>query len=107
MEEYLSIPSKLGRTIRTSKEYWEKIVTLKHPVMKGKEDLVVKTVEDPLLVKRSERDSSVYLYYRFDKNRYICVVVRHENGSGYIISTFPVDTVKRGEIIYEKNTPVS
>lgn len=93
MEEYISVLSKLGRTIRTSKTYWQKIVRLKHPVMEGKEKEVKETLENPWIVKQSDKDENVCLYYRPYNKRYICVVVRHENGKGFIISTYPVDTV--------------
>ena len=107
MKEYFLVLSKLGLRIRTNETYWRKIVTLKHPVMSGKKGLVVKTITNPDIVSRSERDSDVYLYYRKYKKYYICVVVRHENGGGFIISTYPVDKVKKGEIVYEKNKNIS
>lgn len=107
MEEYFSVLSKSGRTIRTTKTYWDVIVTIKHPVMEGKEKAVQDTVRDPVVIKQSEKDSHVCLYYRLFGKRYICVVVRHEDGTGYIISAFPVDTIKKGKILYEKTKSIS
>lgn len=107
MADYLLVLSKLGRKIRTSRAYWDKIVTLKHPVMAGKEKEVAKTIEDPYAVRESERDVNVCLYYRPFGKRYICAVVRHENGTGYIISCYPVDKIKKGKILYEKTKSIS
>lgn len=107
MDDYLKVLSKLNRAIRTSKSYWNTIVTLKHPVMKSKEKEVTGTLKEPILVKQSEKDKNVYLYYRKYIKRYICVVVRHENGTGYIISCYPVDKIKQGKIIYEKGQSLS
>lgn len=107
MEEYFTVKSKLGKTIRTSLSYWHKIVTFKHPVMRGKQTVVKQTLADPDIVKESQRDESVCLYYRKFRNRYVCVVIRHENGTGFIISTYPVDKVKYGKTIYEKTQTVS
>lgn len=107
MTDYLSIVSKLGRTIHTTKTYWDKIVNLKHPVMFGKEKEVLAVLKDPVLVKQSERDENVCLYYRVYGKRYLCVVVRHENGTGYIISCYPVDKIKKGKMLYEKAKSIS
>mgnify|MGYP001566515935 CR=1 FL=1 len=75
--------------------------------MAGKGKQVTKTLEDPVIVRKSKRDVNVYLYYRPFGKRYICVVVKHENGTGYIISFYPVDKIKKGETVYEKNKIVS
>lgn len=107
MQDYISVLSKLSRNIRVSKSYWVKIVKLKHPVMGDKEKEVKATLKDPILVKESAKDPDVCLYYRTFAKRYICVVVRHENGTGFIISCYPVDKIKEGKTIYEKDKSLS
>jgi|SRR3989338_2654688 len=107
MQSYISVHSKLGRTIRTSPNYWDRIVKLKHPVMEGREKEVRAILKDPILIKESARDPDVCLYYRTFAKRYICVVVRHENGTGFIISCYPVDKIKEGKTIYEKDKSLS
>lgn len=107
MEDYIIVLSKLSRTIRTSKKYWQKIVTIKHPVMFGKERHVIKSLEDPVLVRQSDKDQDVCLYYGSYGKRYICVVVRHEDGTGFVISCYPVDKIKKGKILYEKTKSLS
>lgn len=107
MADYLLVLCKLGRKIRTSKTYWDKIVSLKHPSMLGKVKQVTETLENPEIVKKSKKDAYVCLYYRKMEGRYICVVVKHENGTGYIVSFYPVDKIKKGETVYEKNKIVS
>ena len=103
MPEYFEVLSKLKRRIRTTKSYWIKIITLKHPVMAGKESQVKKTLADPDIVKESEKDKSVLLYYKKFAKRFVCAVVRHENGSGFIISCYPVDKIKKGKVIYKRS----
>lgn len=107
MSIFFAVHSKLNRVIRTTDNYWNKIVTLKHPVMEGKEKEVKQTIADPDIVKESERDANVCLYYIRYAKRYICVVARHENGTGFIISCYPVDKVKEGKILYEKTKSLS
>ncbi len=53
------------------------------------------------------KDEKVFLYYKKFAKRFVCVVVRHQNGSGFIISTYPVDKIKKGEIVYEKSKIIS
>ena len=107
MSKYFEVLSKTGKIIRTSESYWKKIVAFKHPVMKGKKRFVKKAIEEPDAIKQSEKDENVFLYYRKFIRRYVCVVVRHENGGGFIISIFPVDVVKKGKIVYEKSKNIS
>lgn len=106
MSYYFQVISKLGRTIRTTNQYWNKIITIKHPIMTGQEEKVIETLKKPLVIRKSEKDANVCLYYRKYIRRYICAVVRHENGTGYLISAYPVDKIKKGVIIYEKNKSI-
>ena len=107
MSEYITVLSKLGRKIRTSISYWKIITNIKHPVMAGQEQAVKDTLVKPDIVRQSDKDNKVLLYYRKSGKRDICVVTRHENGTGYIISVYPVDKIKKGLTVYEKNQSVS
>ena len=97
---YFEIQSPLGVFVRTTKQYWEKIVTLKHPVMKDKEDLVKKTISKPNIIHKSKIDDSVYLYYLCENSYYCCVVVRHLNNHGFIITTYRTDKIKIGDKVW-------
>lgn len=39
-EIYFSVKTPLHVEVRTTGQYWEYLVTFKHPVMKSKEDIV-------------------------------------------------------------------
>ncbi len=88
--------------IRTTEEYWEYIVTIKHQVMKDKIEIVKETLKEPEEIRKSRIDENVYLYYkRYDK--LYCVVVKQENkDEGFLITTYPTDKVKEGECIWTK-----
>ena len=75
--------------------------------MAGQEQAVKDTLVKPDIVRQSDKDNKVLLYYRKSGKRDICVVTRHENGTGYIISVYPVDKIKKGLTVYEKNQSVS
>ncbi len=96
------VQSVLGRTIRLTRRYWLKIVRDKHPVMRGKEQHVQKALAEPVEVRRSKSDPAVHLYYRRYGQRFICVVARHQNGDGFVITTYISDNIKEGEIVWRR-----
>lgn len=52
MKEYFKVKTPLNVEIRTTKEYWDYLVTKKHRVMNGKEKVVIETLESiPFLVE--------------------------------------------------------
>jgi len=63
-ELYFEITSYLGKKIRVSKAYWNKIIETKHRIMKGKENIVKETLKNPIEVRKSRKDSKVFLYYK-------------------------------------------
>jgi len=66
-------------------------------------ETVRRALSDPDVVVKEKVDPSVYLYYRRYRAEYfVCVVVKHLNGEGYIITAYITDRIKRGEIVYEK-----
>ncbi len=60
---YFSVQTKLNTIVSTTIDYWEYIVTYKHNVMRGKENLVRDTLSDPSSIKYSKKDRDVVLYY--------------------------------------------
>lgn len=52
----------LGFRVRVTRAYWEIIVTVKHPVMAGREEDVKKALEQPDEIRQSKSDASVYLF---------------------------------------------
>jgi hypothetical protein len=94
--------SKLNRKIRTTKEYWKGIVNIKHPSMKNKEADVKLALSESDEIRKSKSDEQVYLYYKKSGNFWTCVVAKHLNGEGFIITTYLTDTKKAGEIIWKR-----
>jgi len=56
----------LGFRVRVSRSYWELIVTIKHPVMAGRESDVKETLEHPDEIRQSTSDAAVYLFYHYN-----------------------------------------
>lgn len=102
MNIHFEIKSILGKIIRTTRDHWGLITNLKHPEIKGKEIEVKKCLFDPLEVRKSSEEANVFLYYSQHGKYYICVVVRHLNGDGFIITSYITDKIKEGEAVWKK-----
>lgn len=91
----------LGFTVRCSTAWWEHVTTVKHPVMQGRAEDVAETLRAPSEVRRSRRDGAVHLFYRPEgPARWTCVVVRREDGTGFLITTYPTDAIKEGDHVW-------
>ena len=83
------VTSKLDKRIRVSRSYWEYIVSVKHPPMRGLEESVKRSLTEPTEVRRSKRDPSVHLFYgNLDGTLLVCTVVKFLNGEGFIITAY-------------------
>jgi len=100
---YFKAKTPLNKEIRITEEYWNFIISVKHPSMSGKEKEIITTLEDPGFVRRSKKDERVFLYYRSLDEKYICVVCKHLNEEGFIITTYMTDRVKEGEEIWRRS----
>jgi hypothetical protein len=54
------ISTPLGFTVRTSEEYWQRLI-IKHPDIEELEELVQSALAEPDEVRRSSRDAEVIL----------------------------------------------
>lgn len=102
-EILFEIITPLGFIVRVTESYWTLIVTIKHPVMRGREDDVQSALIKPDEIRRSRNDPSVYLFYRLERpKRWTCAVVKRLNGDGFLITAFPTDAIKEGDQIWIK-----
>jgi len=103
-EQFLfEVTTPLGFKVHVTGTYWEIIVSHKHPIMKHRETQVKDTLENPDEIRRSRTDNNVYLFYKKEKaKRWICSVAKKLNDKGFLITTYPTDTIKEGESIWTK-----
>ena len=65
-------------------------------------DRISKAVlSEPDMIRKSKIDDNVFLYYK-QQDKLYCVVVRHEGQEGFLITAYPTDKVKEGEILWIK-----
>ncbi len=93
----------LGFRVRVTRGYWDLIVSVKHPVMAGREDDVRSALENPDEIRQSKSDTDVYLFYKAEREkRWICAVSRQTGDTGFLITTYPTDAIKEGVQIWHK-----
>src|SRR5690349_2871796 len=95
-----NVLTPLGFCVRCSKEWWEYVSTIKHPILAGRLENVIATLSDPVEVRRSTKDPEVLLFYRVAFPRFVCVVVREENEEAFLITAYPADSLKKGEVVW-------
>ena len=85
---FFEVMTPLGFRVRVTHAYWELIVTIKHPVMAGRE---------------SKSDLNVYLFYKAEREkRWICAVSRQTSEEGFLITAYPTDAIKEGVSVWHK-----
>lgn len=55
-ELLFEVMTPLGFRVRVTRQYWELIVTTKHPAMKGREEDVKETLQKPTEIRQSKSD---------------------------------------------------
>ncbi|MBI4504420.1 MAG: DUF4258 domain-containing protein [Chloroflexi bacterium] len=91
----------LGFRVRVTRARWQLITTTKHPAMHGRAADVQATLREPHEIRRSRGDPAVYLFYRLERpGRWTCGVAKRVNDEGFLITTYPADAVKAGELVW-------
>ena len=98
------VETRLGFRVRLSAIRWQLIVTMKHPVMRGRETAVEDALREPDEIRQSKTDLSVYLFYKLELPlRWICAVAKRvDDRDGFLITTYPTDAIKEGTRIWTK-----
>lgn len=92
MSVYIEVVCKLGKQIRTNKRHWEYIVD-KHESVAGLEEQIKETLINPAYIRISKEDKQVYLYYAPYRKYFLCVVCRHLNRDGFIVTAYLTDKI--------------
>ena len=95
-----------GRRIRLTEER-QLHIEADHPEMSGQITMIETALLNPDMVVRSKTDPQVELFYRYCKiapvpEKYLCLVVKIVPDDLFIITAYFTDTMKGGEILWEK-----
>lgn len=83
---------KTGRRIRLTKRQWSHI-NRKHPAVANYFEEIKETLKKPNVITESDLEEDVNFYYRYYKTlkspyKYILVIVKYLNGTGFVISAY-------------------
>ena len=94
----------MGFKVHVTHRYWQLIVSVKHPVMLGREEKVRQALTNPEEIRQSRSDPAVYLFYTPERlGRWVCAVAKRENqDEGFLITAYPTDAIKEGVRIWPK-----
>jgi hypothetical protein len=98
----VDVQTPLGFRVTCSESYWERITTIKHPAMRDRLEEVRQTLMDPDEVRRSISSSNVLLFHRQVAPRWTCAAVKRLDEIGYLLTAYPADKIKQGELVWKK-----
>jgi hypothetical protein len=102
-ELLLDALTPLGFRVRVTRRRWELITTAKHPIMAGRESLVLAALEAPDEVRQSRIDSQVLLFYKAEATRrWTCAVAKRAAEGAFLITAYPTDAIKEGIRVWPK-----
>jgi hypothetical protein len=100
---FLEAMTPLAFRVQVSRSHWQLIITVKHPIMAGRESDVKSTLEKPSEIRLSRSDPAVYLFYSPEpKGRWVCAVTKRLDSDGFLITAYPTDAVKEGVRVWPK-----
>jgi hypothetical protein len=70
------IKTHLGISIRCTEQYWQYIISVKHPALKDRLEDVIQTLKEPDQIRKSKTDANVYLFYKGQNPRWTCAVIK-------------------------------
>jgi predicted transglutaminase-like protease len=100
-EIFFKIKTPLDVEVRTTINYWQYLIDIKHPIMKNKETTVKNTLKNPDEIRQSKIDKEIFLYYK-KLDKLYCVVAKHIDLNGFLIKAYPTDKIKEGDLIWKK-----
>lgn len=92
------VVNKLGRRVRISEEHWNYIVNVKHPSLKGLEEAVKRALIEPTEIRKSRRSRRLFVLRSLGK--LICVIAKHLNEEGYILTAYLTRRAAPGELVW-------
>ncbi|MEP7235384.1 MAG: PBECR2 nuclease fold domain-containing protein [Ignavibacteriota bacterium] len=76
-------------------------------VRAGMYDLLEDTVTEPDFIIQSRSDPKAAINYKFHRvtkgtDKYLCVVVKYEEEDAYVLTAYPSDQIKKGNLLWER-----
>ncbi|NBU98914.1 MAG: hypothetical protein EBS19_12025 [Spirochaetia bacterium] len=101
MDFIFQIDTILGFSVRTTRDYWDKIC-LKHPELIDRLEEVKKVLKEPMEIRKSKTDELIFLFYMETGKYWLSVVAKKENDIGFLVTAYFTDKIKEGERVWPK-----
>jgi hypothetical protein len=103
MKVIFEVKAAFEKKIRLTEERLNYIL-FKHPEISNKTDKIRCTLIRPDLIRKSQYNPDVWLYYKFYKRlkKYLTVAVKLFNREGFVITSYITDRIKVGEEIWKE-----
>ena len=98
----IDVETPLGFRVRCTEERWRLISELKHPVLRNRRDMVVEAIREPDEIRRSIHDRHVLVFHKRWQLRWVSAVVRATATGGFLVTAYPADKIKAGELVWTK-----
>ncbi len=91
------ITDKTGKLIHLSKERWNNHIKIEHPDMVGTDEIIRVLKEPDSIINLGEEKVYFYKYYknRKFKSKYLKIIVKYLNGSGYVITAYFARNIRK------------
>jgi hypothetical protein len=94
------VATPFGLVVYCTDRQWERISCLKHPVLRDRLQEVIRGLMFPEHVRRSRTERRVLLFYRRHEKRWLCAVIRIDPDGAFVVTAYPTDNLKAGEIVW-------
>lgn len=103
MKVVFEVKAAFEKKVRLTEERLNHTV-FKHPELSNKTDKIRYTLMHPDLIRKSQYNSNVWLYYKFYKElrKYLTIVVKLFNKEGFVITAYITDRIKIGEEVWKE-----
>jgi hypothetical protein len=102
VSDAIDVETPLGFRVRCIEERWRLISEMKHPVLRNLRDRVVEAIREPDEIRRSIRDRQVLVFHKRWQLRWMSAVVRVTATGGFLVTAYPADKIKAGELVWTK-----
>ena len=90
----IDVVTPLGSRVQCSQQRWMLISQLKHPALRDSLPAVTATLRQP--------DEDVLVLHRRWEHRWLSAVVRTSGGVAFLVTAYPADKIKAGELLWTK-----
>src|SRR4051794_3225800 len=96
-----TVATPLGYRVSLTRDRWREIVRFKHPAMARHEKAVRACLESPTMIRESEKDPNVHMYYVRSGRGHLCVVIAPaDEQDRFVVTAYFTRDIKKGKPLW-------